>query len=292
MTGCINYQEGIFLGREELTRHQSMMREFLVSLLRNGKGEGLLFSLEDYCRVYISGNYLVLSALSTNDLVAGTDSQMNVIKVPGSINTVKCRAGVEAAGTYEVYIGAYPHGIEQGSVTIDESGYVTGSGTKFTEIFRNSAKGRYSRFRTSDGIMRIVQNIISDTELQLYGEANNFVAGSNLQFEVFPTLSPFYISEDLLPLYSYDLSMIYMYEDGDVPSEAGSTLFKIGTAIITGSEDNWSLQWGWDENTPEPGPDPGEGGITADPLSIEIPVDGTAQTVNVITEESWTATEI
>lgn len=291
MTGYINYQEGIFLGKEELRRHQLMMREFMISLLKKGtSGLGLFYELEKLCRIYIAGNNLVLSTTSQS-LMAGIDFQSEIIKIPGINDTVYCKASIERAGTFEVYIGAYPHSFEQGTVTIDQSGYVVGSGTSFSEIFRNSAKGRYSRFRTSDGEMRIVQNIVSDTELQLYGEANNFIVGRDLQFEIFPTLSPFYVEDDLEPLYSYDLSRLYMYESGETPQEAGLTQFKIGTALITGSVDNWSLQWGWDENTPSPTPGPG-GGITAQPLSIGIPSDGTSQEVNVITDDNWTAIEL
>lgn len=250
MIGNIVYQEGMFLGKEELERQQSLMKSLLVNSIRRGQGIGLI-DLRNISIISVVDGMLDLSASVTEDIVAGTDSQMNLLVIPGTSSSEKCRARLTAAGTFDAYLYYRSHSYEPGTLTVDGSGYVTGSGTQFTKIFRSSIKGRYSRMKTSDGEMRLIQNVIDDTNMQLYGEADNFISGQNLQFQVYPTLSTFYSGADEQPSYLYDLSGLALYSQGDTPDQAESFYFKIGTAVIAGSEEaGWTLSsWNWSQTT-------------------------------------------
>lgn len=250
MVGRIIYQDGIFLGREELERQQSLQRSLLISSIRRGQSQGL-YQLNSLATITIQEGNVDISSSSPEDIVIGTDFQMNPIVLPGTSSAERCQTPVSEAGTFDVYLYYKNHNYEKGTVTIDTSGYVTGLNTQFTEIFRNSMKGRYSRMMTSDGNIRIIQNVIDDTNLQLYGEVGSFIAGQNLKFQVYPTLSTFYTGSDEQPIYSYDFAGILLSPRGEAPDQAESVYFKIGWITIQGNDtEGWSLSsQSWEQIT-------------------------------------------
>lgn len=239
----------MFLGKEELSRQQELMRSLLISSIRRKSSVGL-FDLQNLARMIIRDGNLDLSASSSEDVVAGMDVLSNILVIPGTSSSERCQAEISSAGSFDVYLGYKSHSHEKGTITIDGTGYVTGSGTEFTKLFRNSSKGRFSRMRTSDGEVRQIQNVIDDTNLQLYGEANNFTAGQNLQFEVYPTLSTFYAGEDEQPSYLYDLSELYLYAQNETPDQAESLYFKLGQIVLAESSSGWTISsWTWNQLT-------------------------------------------
>lgn len=249
MIGSLYYQEGMFLGKEELSRQQELMRSLLVSSIRRKSSVGL-FDLQNLARIIIRDGKLDLSATVSEDIVAGVDVLSNIIVIPGALSSERCQAEISSAGNYDVYLSYKSHSHEKGIINIDGSGYVTGNGTEFTKIFRNSFKGRFSRMKTSDGEIRQVQNVIDDTNLQLYGEANNFTAGQNLQFEVYPTLSTFYTGDDEHPVYLYDFSGLSLYAQNNAPDQAESLYFKLGQIVLAEGSSGWEISsWSWNQLT-------------------------------------------
>lgn len=249
MIGSLYYQEGMFLGKEELSRQQELMRFLLVNSIRRGSSSGL-FDLQSFTRMSIRDGNLDLSATVSEDIVAGVDTLSNIIVIPGTSSSEKCQVEISSAGGFDVYLGYKSHSYEKGTINIDGSGYVIGSGTEFTKIFRNSSKGRFSRMKTSDGETRQIQNVIDDTNLQLYGEANNFITGQNLQFEVYPTLSTFYMGDDEQPVYLYDSSRLFLYAQNDAPGQAESLYFKLGQIVLAEGSSGWEISsWSWNQLT-------------------------------------------
>ena len=185
----INFQPELFLETQELNRFQSFLKEegFKRHLLQNTESFGIVKNK------FIDSNFLYgrvqdgtnASTIKVNETFA-LDKNGNLIYKPFEDNIV-----VNNDGNYYWVVLTYKESTEEeGIVSIDNQGNLTGVGTKFTQVLRSN--NFRSRITLSNAINNTldyeVLEVIDDENAVLVGAA--FSAENNLKYSVTGTFSP------------------------------------------------------------------------------------------------------
>lgn len=186
MTGRFKLASNLFLGLQELQHFYDFLADKTL-LLKNTYSFGIVKSKDDInfdeFRVQAGTNAGTIKIISDSYAL---DSNGNIIYISAFDNL----AIPDTNTYYWVKIAYLASPIEEGLVSIDNQGNLTGVGTKFTECLRGTPNHN-SRIKFTDGSLNVqeclVQEIISDTSAILLG---NFISEINLHYAVVGTFTP------------------------------------------------------------------------------------------------------
>lgn len=207
--GYLNYFDRVFLGREELNRDQELLLNY-IKLLNSLGGYGML---------------------SESDFKVSLGNQFGTIKIERSV-AIDINGNViykEEQDNIPIPIGFSgwlsisnnKTSIEEGVISVSESGEVVGVGTQFTKLVRGVLSKKQSRIRfyKQDGtilrnnLIYVVSEVVDDFNIVLSG---SFIAESNLRFSVIGTFE-----RDILPtqneIFSYDGCLLERFS-GEIDS--------------------------------------------------------------------------
>lgn len=220
--GNLDFQEGLFLGKEELDRQQDFMQGNTLSILKKFGSKGL-FEVFQKWNLTIDNTRKTIT-LNGQKGIFGFDTQERIL----FFNRQKTAPlGFTAPTTIYVGLEFMAESVEEGTISILSDGTVSGVGTEFTKIFRTGDKA--NRLILLDGTDRIfgIGNVSSDTSMTVVGE--NVTNIANVNFGVVGTFSPYVISSGLPYLYNS-----YKLVTSSQPFNE-TTQFQIGTITWSGS---------------------------------------------------------
>ena len=247
MTGTVNYLNGMFLGKEELTKNQEMQRSMLLGIL-NIFGHKGLFDLKatgtQLRIVYDDLSQSITAQLifpNTRTRVLGISEQGFPLVCEGSMLSISTSiARPDETSKIYICLSSTPFTKEKGMVTVSRDGTVIGTDTEFTKFLRGGK--RKSRIKIGNQTFT-VSSIESDTLLYLQGD--NFPSLSNYPWIILPTLDPF-SEEDNQALYTYDeCSLVIKFEapsERDIFQIAEINYSDIVSGVIQGISSSWFSQ--------------------------------------------------
>lgn len=247
MTGTVNYLNGMFLGKEELTKNQEMQRSILLGIL-NIFGHKGLFDLKTTGTqlriVYDDSSKGITAQLifpNTRTRVLGISEQGYPLVCEGSmLSTSAYITRPNEISKIYICLSSTPLTSEKGKVTISKDGTVTGTDTEFTKSLRGGK--RKSRIKIGAQIFT-VSSIESDTLLHLQGD--NFPSLSKYSWAILPTLDPFSEESDQ-GLYTYDrCSLVIRFEapsERDIFQIAEINYSDIVSGVVQGTSSSWFSQ--------------------------------------------------
>lgn len=233
----VNFSRNIFIEKEELNRFQNFLQD---------DSKSFLFKNE-----IISYGIVEQPSLLGVDFLVQNGSDSGTFKVANDSNAVDSDLLLLALSAFDNYpvtgnslwywvkISHRYTGAEQGTVSVNTSGQVSGSGTLFTEVLRSQttkapikikfykedAQG-VSQIVVNDGIYEVV-DIVSDTNVVLSG---TFVNESDLKYVVVGSFSlgASITTEQKEGIYSYDNCRVSLVLEStlDTPPTAGYTADK------------------------------------------------------------------
>ena len=184
MIGIINYINGIFLGKEELTRQQMFLNNNLISLIRTSGTKGL-YPLKDKYTVTFDGNILTFSG--GQEGILGIDGSQRVIYYDRPFEV--SLSDYVGASVY-VSVKSNPTNTEKGTVSLSSTGVLTGTNTRFLDVLRGSyTKKGVKIFFPSNSKTYLVESVTSNTVAKLIGPIEEEL--SNVNWSVIGTFSPF-----------------------------------------------------------------------------------------------------
>lgn len=190
MNGKINLAPDLFLGTKELNQFQEFLREYSVDLLRANAGSfGLVKVKDDNQNI---GILEIVSGTSGGNLTLKKgmfiDINMNVVHIPE--NQVDVASVTDDGTDYYVKIKYLEETYEEGTVSVDSTGNVSGTGTLFTENLRGGADA--PSVVEFDSLLNTasyeVVNVTNDTTMVIQG--NNLSPQSGLRYRVRGTFTP------------------------------------------------------------------------------------------------------
>lgn len=226
--GRLNFDNEIFIGKEELERSQSFYRNFLISFLRSLGSKGLLNYRQDSLEISYTYNnqtreYTVsLNPQSKEPILLGFDGE-NPIILDSGVKTSKIGFPSGSKEAFFVGITKDTNSFEDGTVSLSNNGYLKGVGTNFTKLLRSGQYKRKSSIKI-DTTIYTVERVIDDTSLYLAGV--NFPTIIDAKYSILPTSSPF-LSKDLDNLYSFDTCRLVLSKN---PFDE-TTVFQIALKI-------------------------------------------------------------
>lgn len=193
--------EDLFLGVQELQTLTSFIKEqgYLKLFLQNVESFGIVQNSSLFLNSVVgdaSSNFRITQSATTGflDIDSGVaiDSSGNLIIQDSKAAVLEVP---QDSAWYWIRIKHKTSPIEMGTVSIDTTGQLTGSGTRFTEVLRGGDTSVSSRvtFSNEDGspVNNIgdfeVVDILSDTQAILQGVFSN---ETNLQYAVTGTFTP------------------------------------------------------------------------------------------------------
>lgn len=190
MNGEINFASDLFLGKVELQKFQELNKDFSTDLLKTLVGNfGLVKPRKNNQGIgvmeIVAGSGSGALTLKKGALI---DSSFRIILVES--DQVDTATVPDDGVDYYVKIKYAEETYEEGTISIDASGNVTGTNTKFTELLRGGADAPSvveidSSNNTGDYQVVTVTN---DTTMVLQG--TGFTAESGKRFRVRGTFSP------------------------------------------------------------------------------------------------------
>jgi hypothetical protein len=224
--GKLTYRAEQFLGKQEQEKLQELMINRTLSVLQKFGTSGLFDLSKESCSLIRGGSVVTLNV--DKPFLAGFDTGFNLIfldQTKTSTSTI-----VPPIGTrLYVSLRAQENTFEAGIVSVSITGEVTGEGTEFFKIFRNSIEGRVSKLKVGENIYSI-QTVFSDTQLQLVG--TTFIPIDRQNFSIVGTFSP-YVGNSQANETIYSYASAELVVSPDVPNE--TTHFKIGEFTYNGA---------------------------------------------------------
>jgi hypothetical protein len=187
------FSSHVFLGKAELNRLKRFLDTdgFRKILLSNTVRFGIIYNKVDSAQ-----------AASFDDLRVEQGTNSGTIKVKkgvavdknGNLITKALEDNIAIPNNGNYYWIKIKHqytNIEEGTISIDASGVMTGTGTKFTELFRG-VPNFPTRIKFPDSVLNVLEydvlEVTGDTSAQL--NIASFVAENNLKYQVVGTFTP------------------------------------------------------------------------------------------------------
>jgi hypothetical protein len=199
MNPNFNFSPGLFLGLQELDKFQNFILDKMTSFIQ---AQTATYGLVTDSYGNVNNNFLVSYGSNNGTIKIGTpssaiDAAGNIITIPVTDNILVGQNGASALNTgyYWLKISYIQSVLEQGKVTVDGNGNVTGVGTNFLSLFR--AGGQFPttiKFfapsgQTLNNILEYqIQGVTSDTQATIVSSSS--IGDSNVYYAVVGTFAP------------------------------------------------------------------------------------------------------
>lgn len=232
----INYSEGLFLGKVEQERLSKFMQDegFQRKFLQQSLGFGLVGGIPG--ETYTNAKVSVGTNPGTISLAEGSLIDKNGNRI--FVKPIDNQAVADDGNWHWVKSKYTTDSIEEGIVSVDASGTMTGVGSKFTDVLRGKPNFPSTILLNGSIVNTIeyeVAEVIDDNTVILAGDFN---AESNLQYSVVGTFSPDEVPTAIEKFpFKYDSAIISLEVEnplGSVPALLADEEFFLARVKNTG----------------------------------------------------------
>lgn len=217
----MKFSPNLFLGVAEWNRFQKIIiDQEKTHLLANTDRYGIVkqINLPDIGNVSLADSFYVSKAGTPYDEVI--IHQGVAIDLDGNIILNKANTNIKIPNDSQWHYMAIRHSItniENGSISVDSNGIVTGNGTEFTRLLRGGSEFNSRILFTNSTLGNFqtyeVAKVNGDESLILVGD---FIPESNLKYAVFGTfLDGYNVNPNNSKIFEYDSYEMFLVPDGD-----------------------------------------------------------------------------